>query len=1371
MKRFIYSAAVLSSLLASPGAFAKISPLAFKGITKNFKKGKEYFSPTLGEGGLETGFIEGLRLNGNFTPTYTKEQKRDYINDKANDSVSELLKILFPSSGGNLSDQSTAKFNFGKNVRDPKTISILLNYANAIREGSKPEGEKIVEDLFSTFKLEFKNTEEELKKKGAFSKKLDNVDTKDILSKNNLKRFKENLLEIFGNENKDKNIKNLIKNSLNDKEFNNKIKDKSIQEQSVAIKEKAMETLNNYFEKQVIEREKSFKEGLKKETISPLLASIKTSIEEEEEKNAPYAKYTTEQVISAFFCFKFNTQKDIWDLLNNLDDSIVNKKNIPNEEDYLTEKDLKNLGKKKEAYDLDDVFDLAISDMFSNITPYREGSTLLSNGNTYEYDRGKGEILEKSKTFADCFEMAIRHMVNIITFNPLEREFDFSHIKEHMTGKNQSYFKNFEEFYKKQRPSFSNSGSIDMRSLWNTVVGDLNQEESNDIRYLRIKNELDPGFINLVNVFQKIFQIPLEPFPKETLKKKQWVEESLQSIFTALNPNNLYTLEGIDKLAETKNDFSGKIIIKVKDKKSNENLYSFQFYADPGIHATTSQLKILKKAPEGDYTSLLKEHQIEMEEGTAEDILWLLPSQETGFKKEKIKNPFYLLFSKPLEDNDSKINLLKEISENHEFFSKVFLEKSQILRRILNNILETISWDDPHVQEKILPFLRNLYDKEFISKEDLPEIKNFISPPTLSQNDMNFVGENIKTLESLKIKTMLEEIDLESFKDIKKLMIEGYSDQNDHRYYIKKINGLGKIHSLEELSIKGQSLIKELPLKILAKLKKLSLEQITISYTDDLKFLESLENLSLSHVWGTQRFPFEELKNLKKLTITPSKNAQLYGIDKISQLEELNIYEINGDEEEKEYMLQGLKFLRDLNLSYSEIEKISLQDFPSLEKIKYSGCKIDNLYLKNLDNLKEMLFDSFYLKTEIKNFNFETLLSLESLDLQKVYDLKTLSFRNLPKLKELFFGKELISSIKGFETLSQLQTLSFHKIDQEDMKKISAKNFKNLTHLTVYGQDISQIEDLNYFSSLENINLEDNKETSNVYLNGLENLKGINLTSSSVKKISLKSLPKLESIHFRNNESLNEVYLSQSGVKELHMEKISHLKKIDLKDMNHLESIFLKNISIESTSKWIFNNPTKKYHEFENFLCVPQHSKEDRKRIPLSFFENSNLRVVKLEEISNLGTLEFNHLHSLEEVSLKSIKNLKNVSFKYTDIKKDYGEVEHSGSLKKLTLESMDELENLDLRSLEKLESIEFRGSFANLKEIYLNDAISLKSIDGLDNLRSLKRLNLNGTSGLQTLTFTQDNKDLQIEAKSSGLKRAAIKGLEHLTDGNLSMN
>lgn len=141
MKRNVMSAliAAFSSMVSAPGAYTQISLTAFKGVTRCFIPGKEFFSPTVGASALYCGLINNMRLFGNCEAARNVVEggvdTRDYINDRSSDPVWNVVKILFPSSGGQLSGESTFSTSFGKVVDDPRSIAILLNFVNEAREG------------------------------------------------------------------------------------------------------------------------------------------------------------------------------------------------------------------------------------------------------------------------------------------------------------------------------------------------------------------------------------------------------------------------------------------------------------------------------------------------------------------------------------------------------------------------------------------------------------------------------------------------------------------------------------------------------------------------------------------------------------------------------------------------------------------------------------------------------------------------------------------------------------------------------------------------------------------------------------------------------------------------------------------------------------------------------------------------------------------------------------------------------------------------------------------------------------------------------------------------------------------------------------
>ncbi len=126
------SLSLLFALMMNPQAEARIPIIAIKGITKNFKKGQEFNSPTFGEAALLSGWIYNLRFYGNVTPTIING-KREYVYDKGQDGLSRLIIVLFPSPSGALNIETTTDDNFGKRIESPSTVALLLNFAHDVR--------------------------------------------------------------------------------------------------------------------------------------------------------------------------------------------------------------------------------------------------------------------------------------------------------------------------------------------------------------------------------------------------------------------------------------------------------------------------------------------------------------------------------------------------------------------------------------------------------------------------------------------------------------------------------------------------------------------------------------------------------------------------------------------------------------------------------------------------------------------------------------------------------------------------------------------------------------------------------------------------------------------------------------------------------------------------------------------------------------------------------------------------------------------------------------------------------------------------------------------------------------------------------------
>lgn len=585
-KKYLYSILIAFVVFTAQGT-ARITPLAFKDITKYFEKEKEFYSPTLGITALDSGLIHNLRFYGNFIAAYKEKDgqitdERDYANDNSEDPLWNLIKLLFPSNGGDVSPEAATLDNFGNVVTSPESVALLLQFAHQVRNNRANTGRAIVDEERKISLMEKKEKREERKSlpfKAFESRRLNLTEAQ--------KKFHEDhpdeeiTLELD-------QIK-FLEEQLKKKEANkSKTAKKNVREElppSEKLKEEIYKTLSVDFGKHNIRLRNAI--GM---IINAIIDSIIQEEGFQEKKSSFYPKYTTEQVILAFFCEKFNTQKDIFDFLRALsaldaaheimipDSVFPTSEEIAKGDTLLKETDLPSIANKKNP-NLDDFYGLANADIFTRITPYKPGRSPLSNGKTNAFDRsvdgGKGREITNA-TFPDCVEITARHICNLLLYNVDEKDFDLTEIKKYMEKSKKDYFANFEKFYDMQRINLANSGSLNIRSLWNHVVGDLNAFDTNPAKIFYIKTnsdnkdkffEMDSGFINFVNIFRKIFDVKLGEGSNQTEEdtkklealnldtatldqKKKWIEAYLIAIFKALNPKYTYELQEI-KLNET----------------------------------------------------------------------------------------------------------------------------------------------------------------------------------------------------------------------------------------------------------------------------------------------------------------------------------------------------------------------------------------------------------------------------------------------------------------------------------------------------------------------------------------------------------------------------------------------------------------------------------------------------------------------------------------------------------------------------------------------------------------------------------------------------------------------------------------------------
>src|SRR3984957_17279521 len=340
-----FSLSLVTATVLSSSAMAQIPSTAFKEITKFFHKGMESYSPVVAKAASDKGWMHNFRFYGNFISGQDKDGKRSCILDNSKDALWTLAKNLYPCPAGHLATDTNAAVNFGHHVTNPKTMALLLNYAKNVRRGnaSSPlsailetlaseEEKDLQQKMRSIFTGFVENNRETL------SSKLRGQEAQK--KRQSLQNALISELQVLGLKDKTGKELDLSKNQ-NIQEIVKKV--------VTALEKDPNADLMPLFEETVFKG--------KFTAADQILKSIRGSIEQE--KEGFYGPYTTEQLLNIFFCEKFNNQKDIFELIKELDGDIVDKGQLlPTEEDLLTAEYIQKIAKKT-TYTLDDIYALS----------------------------------------------------------------------------------------------------------------------------------------------------------------------------------------------------------------------------------------------------------------------------------------------------------------------------------------------------------------------------------------------------------------------------------------------------------------------------------------------------------------------------------------------------------------------------------------------------------------------------------------------------------------------------------------------------------------------------------------------------------------------------------------------------------------------------------------------------------------------------------------------------------------------------------------------------------------------------------------------------------------------------------------------------
>jgi hypothetical protein len=895
-------------LVTSSVVHSTINPLLFKRVLGCFRPGMEVYAPNLGQVALKIGLVETIRMYG-VQPGLETDGKRKWINDKApdRDPVVALARVLFPSPTGQLTPETSSLKNIGRYLK-VADIANLLNFCKRIRD---------IEQHAQNHRLFYK---EETPQSQYWNKK-------------NSEKKGNKLSNIFYHSKK-KSIQDFL--ALFDRFSNDLYFQDFLENFTFDIKENEQFKKLIYFLFKIIERE---------ERLDWYPQNL-------------YPKYQSEQLLNAFFCLKFGAD-DIPELLENLDDSIVNKdalfqpyesclssssdgEMVDNAQSTLiTQDDVNEVLLKAQNgpsdLSLDDVWVLLSKDALLNITPYSDTKLPINNGLVDMYNRTDDELIDNHQ-FPDCVETTVRHLCNLALYSDKIQSFDLEKLRVHMQGS--PYLKNIENFYALQTPHKANSGERSIRNAWNKVVAGVDDvrycRKYNDA-YLKNYNELDSGIINILSLVNTIFVLDLAPKPvyqddvQFVQATSQWVKDSLQKLFHVLSPQkkcviNVANVEHFKRLESGQIDCSCIITITV-DK-------SVEFVVDVmSSHAKFNSIKIVKKEEQfpNDLYQAIKEEIYDFNATVCESVCLLNKRLH-----DAISIPIYKLFNLPINDSAEIIKALENLCILLE--QKLVLEKS--VEMYLKNLLQSFLWSDVYMAKRIQPvikqlkqLLRNQGRCQEIFKHEVKYINGEILDEDAAVLLTFFSG--VESFSGLKKDSFIFRIS-ELHEAIKKINLSGSE--------IQKIEGLENCPNLEELVVMTAKNLRHIELlSQMSLLKTIDLSGTQVEEIQGLENCPNLQNLNLNGInVKILKLPCG-MNNLKQIDLSCSSVEEIIGLENCPSLENISL--ICSKNLKILKLSPQMNQLKSINLSWSVIEQIDGLD----------NCKnIENLDLYKTNNLKKI---------------------------------------------------------------------------------------------------------------------------------------------------------------------------------------------------------------------------------------------------------------------------------------------------------------------------------------------------------------------------------------------------------------------------------
>ncbi|CAL6030656.1 Conserved_hypothetical protein [Hexamita inflata] len=358
--------------------------------------------------------------------------------------------------------------------------------------------------------------------------------------------------------------------------------------------------------------------------------------------------------------------------------------------------------------------------------------------------------------------------------------------------------------------------------------------------------------------------------------------------------------------------------------------------------------------------------------------------------------------------------------------------------------------------------------------------------------------------------------------------------------------------------------------------------------------------------------------------------------------------------------------------------------------------------------VEEFRYLKIHYDQDIQNLSFVNAFNIHKLVLKSCENVKFQEVANVKVLQVNYCG---LQNLEGIQNWNQLLELNLDDNQLENVSELG--NLTQLKSLSLRSNYIQNVDSLKGLVNLTSINLSSNPNLNVDSLKGLVNLTSINLSSNQILNVdSLKDLVNLTCIDLQNNEIENVDSLKALVNLTIIVLSFNKIQNVDsLKDLVNLTSINLSHNKIQNvdslkdlvnlTSINLWNNKIQNIDSLKELVNL--------KSIILR--SNQIQNVDSLKDLVNLTSIDLQNNQIQNIDSLKELVNL-------TSIILSFNQIQNVDSLKDLVNLTSINLQNNQIQNIDSLRGL------VNLTSIILSFN-KIQNIDSLKDLVNLKELDL----------------------------------------------